>query len=220
MSRPTVSHWLSAITTESRLPFLLASRYIEQTGEPLERSSMGGTIGPTNEMLYLIVRATRPEVVVETGVAAGFTTAYILQGLHDNGIGRLVSIDLPTTDEGGRVNEDGITDKAHVPASDLTGFVVPPSLRDRWELHLGDSKILLPVVLERFSSVDLFLHDSAHSYLHMLGEYRTTWPRISKGGWLVSDDIDANQAFDDFTREVGVRALLWEHGRRGALRHP
>ncbi|MBS7618991.1 hypothetical protein KEJ25_10485, partial [Candidatus Bathyarchaeota archaeon] len=43
--------------------------------------------------LYLIVRVLRPKYVVETGVSAGRSSAFILCGLCDNGEGELYSID-------------------------------------------------------------------------------------------------------------------------------
>jgi len=45
--------------------------------------------------LYNLIRDTRPSIVVETGVASGVSTAYILQALEDNRKGKLYSIDLP-----------------------------------------------------------------------------------------------------------------------------
>ena len=47
------------------------------------------------EVLYAAVRARKPSVVVETGVAAGLSSACILAGLQRNGMGELYSIDLP-----------------------------------------------------------------------------------------------------------------------------
>jgi predicted O-methyltransferase YrrM len=46
------------------------------------------------EITYLLLRATRPEVVVELGALHGWSTSWILSALRDNGSGRLVSFDL------------------------------------------------------------------------------------------------------------------------------
>jgi len=40
--------------------------------------------------LYVITRALRPKTVMETGVAAGISSSYILQALSDNNEGKLV----------------------------------------------------------------------------------------------------------------------------------
>ena len=44
---------------------------------------------------YLLVRLIKPKCIVETGVSAGVSSAYILQALQDNEKGMLYSIDLP-----------------------------------------------------------------------------------------------------------------------------
>src|SRR5262249_1828644 len=46
-------------------------------------------------LLYVLIRHLRPKISLETGVYYGGNTAFILAGLHRNGVGRLVSIDLP-----------------------------------------------------------------------------------------------------------------------------
>jgi hypothetical protein len=46
-------------------------------------------------MLYAIVRAYKPDIVVETGVARGASSSFILCAMHENGKGHLYSIDLP-----------------------------------------------------------------------------------------------------------------------------
>lgn len=139
-----------------------------------------------------IVRLTRPQVVVETGVALGFTTATILAALEDNHRGRLHSIDLPGLQYG---------------PSEEVGAVVPDHLRHRWSLQLGDSKRLLGPLVEVLGRVDVFLHDAWHTYSSMLREYRTVWPVMPSGGVLISDDVD-NPAFVEFAAEVSAEPFL------------
>jgi predicted O-methyltransferase YrrM len=181
--------------------------------------SPGGRADSYSEILYVILRTLQPETVVETGVALGYSSAYLLQALHDNGRGRLYSIDLPTTDPEGRVNADGVRDRVHVRTAGETGAVVPDDLRDRWELTLGPSNPLLVQLLERLGHVDVFFHDSDHSYENMIWEYRTAWPHVRPGGMLLSDDIHWNRAFPEFVASVGGSPYRWfgPGGHRGAL---
>ncbi len=44
---------------------------------------------PQGALLYLLVRAQRPSVVLETGVGPGYSTAWILAALDANGSGEL-----------------------------------------------------------------------------------------------------------------------------------
>lgn len=179
-----------------------------------QASGMGS---PHAELLYLFIRALRPTVVVETGVELGVSSAYLLQGLADNGHGGLWSVDLPTIGPEGRVNQDGRLDRAHVDSLEMVGQAVPERLRGRWHLSLGDAKELLPS-LPAPPPWDVFFHDSEHSRAHMLWEYGVAWPRLRPGGLLLSDDVPNNDAFVTFSRSVGASPFLWL--RRGAIRKP
>ncbi len=76
-------------------------------------------------MVGAIVKLMRPAVMVETGVALGFTTATVLQVMADAGEGHLYSVDLPAL---------------QYDPNDPVGRAVPSSLRGRWTLELGDSR--------------------------------------------------------------------------------
>jgi predicted O-methyltransferase YrrM len=54
-------------------------------------------------------------------------------------------------------------------------------------------------------SVDMFIHDSLHTYEHMVWEYRVAFPQIRPGGLLVSDDALWNAAFPEFSAEVKAK---------------
>jgi hypothetical protein len=139
--------------------------------------------------LYLIVKLLKPDCVVETGVASGASSTYILQALHDNHQGNLHSIDLPPDD---------------LPDGRGSGWVVPQSLRSRWRLHIGDSRELLGPLLAELGRIDCFVHDSLHTYSHMLWELRTAWRHLRFKGLLLSHDVGANRAFFDFMKEQGI----------------
>src|SRR5580658_944385 len=185
-SPPQVQKWLGELRA-GRLAQEIRARCPQATG-------MGS---PNAELLYVFVRAARPRVVVETGVELGVSSAYFLQGLHDNGLGELSSVDLPTVDAAGRVNQDGRVDQSHVGSLEQVGQAIPERLRPRWHLSLGDARELLPR-LEAPEPWDIFFHDSDHSRGHMLWEYQTAWPRIRPGGFLLSDDVPNNDAFLTF----------------------
>lgn len=138
----------------------------------LFRSGSTGKFGC--EALYLLVRAMRPRVVVDTGVLYGASSAHILAGLAHNGGGKLHSIDI-----GGDPRE---------PPHD---YLVPPDLQARWELIIGDSRRELLPLLQRCGSIDLFHHDSLHTWEHMTWEYQTAVRFLGSAGVLSSDDVQA-----------------------------
>ena len=159
--------------------------------------------------LYAVLRKLRPEVAVETGVANGFSTAFSLLALQENGTGHLHSIDLPR--EAGREYEHGAfyegEGRAGIPAGSEPGWLIPPKLKERWTLVLGRTQDELPPLLERLGTIDSFMHDSEHSFDCMWFEYHAAWPRLRAGGVLVSDDVNSTEAFPRFVAEVGREAV-------------
>jgi len=151
-------------------------------------------IMPEAAELYAIVRAAKPRVIVETGVASGLSSAHILRALAANGAGTLYSIDLPNVQEG-----------SVLPKGRTSGWIVPDSLRDRWKLQLGDTWVLLPDLLRTLDRLDLFLHDSDHSYEAMVFEYEQAFPKLEPGGLLLSDDTHTHSAWDDFCAKHSLR---------------
>ncbi len=140
-------------------------------------------------LCYLFSRYLRPRRVVETGVAYGVTSSYILLALAQLGRGELHSIDLPPLVVG---------------AENYVGYFVPRELRARWKLHIGSAKRLLPGVLRDVGTIDLFVHDSLHTYSHMKWEFETALCSLRPGGVLISDDIEGNRAFEEITRHPSV----------------
>ena len=76
---------------------------------------------------------------------------------------------------------------------------------------------MLPAVLQDVGMIDIFIHDSLHTYDHMLFEYRTAWPHLRPGGILLSDDTDWNRAFPTFAAEVNGETLMFNF-RVGGMR--
>jgi predicted O-methyltransferase YrrM len=158
--------------------------------------------------IYCLTRALEPEVFVETGVLHGMGSAFVLEALERNGgDGRLVSIDLPSYAETGPSNVDGYTGTLH--SGREPGWLVPEELRHRWDLHLGPSLKVLPEVLAELDGIDVFLHDSDHTYETMSAEFELAWPKIRPGGALVADDSTDNMAFSDLCARVGREPLLF-----------
>lgn len=148
--------------------------------------------------LYVLVRAFKPNIMVETGVAFGKSSSLILCAMEHNQKGKLVSIDLPN--EPGKILPDGA--KTHTGNYDV-GWLVPDYLRKRWTLCFGDSKELLPKILTNIGEVGIFLHDSLHTYEHVKFELNTILPKLGKRSLILCDNIDlgAGEAFNDFLSE-------------------
>jgi predicted O-methyltransferase YrrM len=135
---------------------------------------------------YLACRLLEPSVVIETGVAYGVSSAFILRALKENGSGVLHSVDLPPLRR---------------EAEEFWGIAVPDALEGRWIIHRGSSGRVLPGLLEDAGAVDLFLHDSLHTYRNMRRELETVWPRLRTGGVILADDVERNRAFGELRRK-------------------
>lgn len=165
-------------------------------------------------MLYLLVRKYRPQVVVETGVARGISSAYILCAMRENCSGHLYSIDLPA--KKAAIEEDSNREKYRYTLSDgqthseyEIGYTVPEFLKERWTLTLDDSRRALPELMTKLQTIDVFYHDSLHSYDHMKFEFETAWPHLKEGGLLLSDDVLWNNAFHEMCKQHARKPMIY-----------
>ncbi len=155
--------------------------------------------------LYGVIRLLMPDLVVETGGTPGYSSSYLLRALDRNRKGTLITVDLP-----GFASEERHVDPAEeewyhtLPSTLTSGCVIPDPLRGRHQQVLGDARANLPGVFEQHPQVDVFFHDSDHSYRHMLWEFHEAWPHVRPGGLLLSDDTRLNPSFDEFCQEVGA----------------
>jgi hypothetical protein len=178
----------------------------EKKGLFRQRFSSGHSGDFDSLMLYALVRAKKPNIVVETGVASGRSSWIILEAMNENKKGHLYSIDLPKYYSGKKpasyLTEEGKEELCgFVPEGKQPGWLVPGRLRSRWTLILGESKKELPQLMEKLEKTDIFYHDSEHSYENMKFEYSAAWPKIPAGGLLLSDDVTWNNAFKEFLFE-------------------
>src|SRR5215469_7137909 len=147
---------------------------------------------------YAAVRASAPDCIVETGVANGVSSSYLLLALQKNKRGRLHSI--------------GLADMAFLPPGTDPGWFVPHWLRAAWQVHLGDAREILPRLLTELGKIGIFIHDSLHTYGHMMWEFETAYPHLVSGGILISDDALWNTSFYDFARTAGTSEAQILHG--------
>jgi predicted O-methyltransferase YrrM len=141
----------------------------------------------TLELIRELIKLIRPKCVVETGVANGFSTRQILESfkefeLYDS---RLFSFDI-----------------------DPKVFTVELERNPQFNKVIIDSASSFLSAMHKIGSVDLFYHDSDHSYENQLLEYDAAWRLLSNDGVLISDDINWSNAFLDFCKKVNRTPLL------------
>jgi len=152
-------------------------------------------------LCYAAVRALKPDIVIETGVARGVTSACVLGALRENGKGRLHSIDLPPLAE---------------EAERLTGCAIPELLKDRWSLHRGTTRALLEDLLRQCGGrMRVFIHDSLHTHRNMYWEMMAAYKTLARPGMIIADDVELNRAFEEFVEETkpSRSGILQESGK-------
>lgn len=146
-------------------------------------------------LIYTIVRVTQPTTVLETGVANGASTFFLLHALERNGQGTLHSVDVST---------------------DVGGLLAESEKRD-WKFHLlkrSRQRERFVEILDRLPPIDFFIHDSDHRYLWQRLELDLVRARMSHRGIIACDDANASFAFPDVAREIGARPLYLVEKRK------
>jgi len=145
---------------------------------------------------WCLVRHSKPKKVVETGVAHGVTSRFILEALKANGEGHLWSIDLQPNDPYWRTQ---------------VGAAVGDGHADRWSYIEGSSRRRLPGLLSRLGQIDLFIHDSLHTERNVRFELDRAWAALGANGAALVDDVDVNWGFHSFTQAFpGQRSMIGE----------
>lgn len=209
---------LAATGLMPRLQARLAEAFAGIEGRTVRGRAMvaGGVKTGHAEMLWAVVRRRRPRVVVETGVCNGVSSAVLLEALALNGEGRLVSVDLPEFSDPG-LNDTAFWDGkggAVIPAGRPVGWLAPEARRDIWRLELGRAQDILAPLLEAEGPIDIFIHDSEHSYDNQMFEFVAGYAALAPGGLLVATDINWSGAFDDFwakIRSTGARRVFVDY---------
>jgi len=165
--------------------------------------NLGG--GGHYPLLYFLIRLKSPQVVVETGVAAGYSSQTILAALAANRKGRLLSSDFPCF----RFKNP----------EQYIGYLVDDGLRDRWKLFLGGDRQSLPQIVACCGAVDLFHYDSDKSYSGRQFALNFITPHLAPNGLVIMDDIQDNFFFRDYvtSHRVPFRIFEFENKYVGVL---
>ena len=130
---------------------------------------------------YALARILKPRVVVESGVDKGLGTcllaAALLRNEAEGSPGRLYALDL----------QPG------------AGWLVQAPYDSAVEFRFGDSHATLREMRE---PIDLFVHDSDHSYEHESEEYRIIKDRLSDVALVLSDNAHKSTALMDFAESI------------------
>jgi predicted O-methyltransferase YrrM len=179
---------LSSIEEEYSAVRAELERRCDEMNDRLEYPEWYAIESETSFLYYAACRHFAPGNVLETGIANGHSTFFLLQAMKKNGKGSLHSVDI----------------------AENVGSLLTEEERAGWTLHVLGSpqRKSFSRILDSVSPLDLFVHDSDHTYGWQMFEYRVARKALSKQGVLLSDDIDHSLAFVDFCEEIDQKPVL------------
>jgi methyltransferase family protein len=132
---------------------------------------------------YALVRAAQPDNVVETGTQLGLGSCAIAAALLRNGHGRLTTIDIDP-EAGYLIGEPWV------------------SVIDR---RTGSSLD----ILAGLQDVDMFIHDSLHTYDYESKELAAVGPNLRDDAIVLSDNAHESAALSDWAERTGRHYLFF-----------
>jgi predicted O-methyltransferase YrrM len=133
---------------------------------------------------YAMIRATQPDHVVETGTHLGLGSCVIAAALLRNGHGRLTTIDTDPD----------------------AGYLVGDPWASVIDLRTGSSTDLLGTLKE----VDIFLHDSLHTYDYETKELTAVEANLRADAIILSDNAHDSSALSDWAERTGRHYLFFK----------
>ena len=159
--------------------------------------SLGG--GAHYTLLYFLVRKFKPNIIIETGVAAGWSSVSILRALKKNKKGKLFSSDFPYF----RLNE---------PEKYIGILAKDENNYNDWHLNIkGDSialKEFVSIIPDK--SVKIFHYDSDKSYEGRSNAFNTIKNKLADDPIIIFDDIQNNFHFRDLVINLNTNFKVFE----------
>lgn len=138
---------------------------------------------------YALVRATKPRVVVETGVDRGLGTAVLAAAVRRNA-------------------QEGFPGVVY--GTDIVptcGYLLAEPYRAHCRILLGDSVESLRRLTE---PVDIFLHDSDHRPEYEWAEFLAIEPRLHPESLVLSDNSQQTSKLREFAARIGRSFLFFQ----------
>ena len=175
------------------------SKIESNANQELEKIGIDLGGGGNYLLLYFLVRKFKPSNIVETGVAAGWTSLAILHALEKNGKGRLYSSDFPYF-------------RLENPEQYIGILVKDNNLKTRWYLDTSGDEMSLPRIntLLGEQKIHLFHYDSDKSYSGRNFALKTLKDKFESSCIIIFDDIQDNLHFKELVAEGALKYTILE----------
>jgi predicted O-methyltransferase YrrM len=145
------------------------------------------------EFLHGLVRATKPEVIIETGSHKGYSTVMIAQAMKENGLGRMWSVDIFDYGVAALCAKYGF--------ANLVTFMQ------------GNSPDMIKALAATIPSVDFLWLDADHSEEFIIAELSAAKPMLKSGTLIALHDSLSHPSEDLAVRRIKAMYPAWEHIR-------
>ncbi|MDA8836194.1 class I SAM-dependent methyltransferase [Candidatus Pelagibacter bacterium] len=156
--------------------------------------------GAAYELLYFITKKRKSNIIVETGVAAGWSSLAFLRASKNNDSIKIFSSDFPYF-------------RKKYPEKYI-GMLVKnePNLKNL-DLFIEGDEINIPIIAKKLKNdkIDLFHYDSDKSYVGRNFCLKFLKPYFSKNAILIFDDIHNNFHFKDFVENNNLKYTVISH---------
>lgn len=145
------------------------------------------------DLLYNIIINHKPKNIAELGVAYGWSTYAILEGINKNkNNSNFNSFDMPYPYLGSSKNI-----ARAIKLTDVNSA--------RWNLYVCSNRLALKIIKEKKLKLDLIFYDSEKKYNNKLSSLKQLWKHLdTKTGIMIVDDINDNLAFHDFVNYYNI----------------
>jgi predicted O-methyltransferase YrrM len=143
------------------------------------------------ELIYALVRALKPEHVVETGTHKGFSTLMVAQALKDNQRGHLHTIDI--------VDYGVMAECGRFGLENQVTFIV------------GESSAVIPSLIGRIPRIDFLWLDADHGTDSVLREVEAATPLLGTGSYIALHDTISDPREAAAVREIVRIHPRWQH---------
>ncbi|MDG2397249.1 MAG: class I SAM-dependent methyltransferase [Flavobacteriaceae bacterium] len=159
---------------------------------------LGG--GGCHLLIYFLVRYLKPKIILETGVAAGFSSLSILKAIEKNKRGKLYSSDFPYF----RIKNP----------EKYIGILVDKEKYLNWRLEIEGDAINIPKFKSEFNKIDLFHYDSDKTYQGKKNILKLIKNRLSINSTLIFDDIQDDIFFYELVSKSNLNSKIFKIGNK------
>ena len=161
--------------------------------------NLGG--GGAYNLIYFLTRKIKPKIILETGVAAGYSSSAFLEAIHRNKIGKLFSSDFPYFRIPNPVK--------------FIGILVDDKYKKNWKLFLdGDERNINKIKKNLKRKIDLIHYDSDKTYEGKIKFFKSINSLLKKNTFIIIDDIQDDNFFLEYINNNKKKFKIFKFNKK------